>query len=77
MILNNKNKIYNIYKLPIIVPHTVVALLIFILFTQSGWIPRLFYNLGFISNIEAFDKVLFDAKGVGIIIAYTWKGLPS
>jgi putative spermidine/putrescine transport system permease protein len=76
LILNNKNKIYNIYKLPIIVPHTVVALLIFILFTQSGWISRLFYNLGFIDNMEAFDKFLFDPKGIGIIIAYTWKGLP-
>lgn len=76
LILNNKNKIYNIYKLPIIVPHTVVALLIFILFTQSGWIPRFLYNLGFIGNMVAFDKFLFDPKGIGIIIAYTWKGLP-
>ncbi|MDO6354064.1 ABC transporter permease subunit [Caloramator sp. CAR-1] len=75
-LLKNKKKIYEIYKLPIIVPHTVAALLMFILFTQSGWIPRLLYNLGLINSMMDFDWFLFDPKGIGIIIAYTWKGLP-
>ena len=66
----------NIYKLPIIVPHTIAALLIFILFTQSGWIARLMYHLGLIENMTDFKPLIFDRQGLGIIMAYVWKGLP-
>lgn len=66
----------NLYSVPIIVPHTIAALLVFILFTQSGWIPRLLYHLNIINNMEDFYPLVFDNKGIGIIMAYVWKGLP-
>lgn len=69
-------RLTNMYKAPIIVPHTIAALLIFILFTQSGWIARLLYHLGFIQSMTDFSPMIFDQKGIGIIFAYVWKGLP-
>jgi len=66
----------NIYKVPIIVPHTIAALLIFILFTQSGWIARLMYHLGFIEDMANFTPMIFDRQGIGVVMVYVWKGLP-
>jgi putative spermidine/putrescine transport system permease protein len=79
LIFNRKKKpgrLANVYKAPIIVPHTIAALLIFILFTQSGWIARLLFQLGLIKNMTDFSPMIFDQNGIGIIFAYVWKGLP-
>lgn len=66
----------NVYKGPIVMPHTIAALLIFILFTQSGLVARLLYQLGLISSMTEFTPLIFDTRGVGIILAYLWKGMP-
>ena len=66
----------DVYKGPILVPHTIAALLIFILFIQSGLLARVFYGLGLIGDMSDFPALIFDEGGVGIILAYLWKGLP-
>lgn len=80
LLLYNKGRkagrLFNIYKMPIIVPHTMAALLIFILFSQSGWIARFMYQLGFIESMTDFKPMIFDRRGLGVIFAYVWKGLP-
>lgn len=65
-----------VYRTPIYVPHVIVALFIFVLFTQSGLLARLLYHMGLLSDMDAFPKLIFDKAGVGIIIAYLWKELP-
>jgi putative spermidine/putrescine transport system permease protein len=79
IIFSRKKKpgwLINIYKAPIIVPHTIAALLVFILLTQSGWVARLMFQFGFIENMTDFSPLVFDRQGIGIIMAYIWKGLP-
>ena len=63
-------------KLPIIVPHLVAAFLIFTLFSQSGMIARLGVLLGIIEESRDFPALIFDSQGIGIILAYVWKGTP-
>jgi putative spermidine/putrescine transport system permease protein len=65
-----------LYKLPIIVPHIVAALLVYNILSQSGILPRLFYSLGLISSQEQFPELIFDRGGIGIITAYLWKEIP-
>jgi len=65
-----------IYKLPIIVPHSVAALLVYNVLSQSGVLSRILYNLGLIGDQSQFPTLLFDKKGMGIIIAYLWKEIP-
>ncbi len=65
-----------LYKLPIIVPHIIASLLIFLFFTQSGLLSRLLFQLGVIDNLEVFPKLVFDRGGVGIILVYLWKQIP-
>ncbi|MBM7556408.1 ABC transporter permease [Halanaerobacter jeridensis] len=65
-----------IYKLPIVVPHIIATLLVFLFFTQSGLLSRILYNLGIIEQIESFPALVFDKKGIGIILVYLWKEIP-
>ena len=65
-----------IYKLPIIVPHIIATLLVFLFFTQSGLLSRILYNLGIIEQLESFPALVFDKKGIGIILVYLWKEIP-
>ena len=75
--MSKEHKIISLlYKLPIIVPHIVVALLIFLLFTQSGFFSRILYRLNIISGMKEFPYLIFDRGGIGIIMAYLWKQIP-
>lgn len=65
-----------LYKVPIIVPHIVAALLVYNILSQSGILPRLFYCFGLIHTQEQFPALIFDSHGIGIIAAYLWKEIP-
>ncbi len=65
-----------LFRLPVIVPHIVVVLLTFTVFSQSGILSRLLYNIGIISEISQFPTLTLDENGIGIIIVYIWKGIP-
>lgn len=63
----------NILKIPIIVPHIIVVLIVITIFSQSGFISRIFINLGFIKSSTEFPLLTNDPNGFGIIITYIWK----
>jgi len=66
----------SIIKLPVIIPHIVVILLMTTVFSQTGIISRLLYSLGFINDSSSFPLLLSDNRGIGIILVYLWKGIP-
>ncbi|SJZ37593.1 ABC transporter permease [Selenihalanaerobacter shriftii] len=65
-----------LYKLPIIVPHIIASLLVFLFFTQSGLLSRLLYHFGILEQITDFPNLIFDQWGIGIIFVYLWKEIP-
>ncbi len=67
---------YSIIKLPVIIPHIVVILLMTTIFSQTGIISRFLYSLGFISDSSSFPLLLLDNRGIGVIMVYLWKGIP-
>ncbi len=73
---SRKGVLYTIYKLPVIVPHSIAALLVFNVLTQSGILARVLFYLGIISEQTQFPSLIFDQNGIGIIISYLWKGIP-
>lgn len=74
---NKFSKLRNsIIKLPVIIPHIVVILLMTTLFSQTGIISRFLYSLGFINDSSSFPLLLSDNRGIGIILVYLWKGMP-
>lgn len=65
-----------LYRLPIIVPHTIAVLLVLSMLSSSGILPRLFYVLGMTDVEGAFPSLVFDRAGIGVILTYLWKGAP-
>lgn len=65
-----------ILNTPIVVPHIVVVLLMFITFSQSGIVSRVLYKLNIIDTSSQFISIVSDQGGIGIIMVYLWKGIP-
>ncbi len=65
-----------ILNLPIIVPHIVVVFLMVTIFSQSGIISRLLYDIGVINDSSQFINLISDKNGIGIILVYLYKGIP-
>ncbi len=65
-----------IYRVPIILPHIVVAYIVMLLWSRTGIIASLSYHLGVTSAIEDFPQLLYSRNGVGIIMAYVYKEFP-
>lgn len=71
-----RGKMLQIVKIPILVPHTMVALFVIMFFSQNGLLARILYQLGLLNAQENFPAILFSTNNIGIIIAYLWKEIP-
>lgn len=67
---------YALYKVPIVIPHLVVVILMFHLFFQTGVVSRIMFALGFISSPNDFPLIIYDHRGIGIILVYLYKQIP-
>lgn len=78
--LMTKNRVsklrYFLLNLPIIVPHIIAVMLAFAVFSKTGIIARILYNLNIISDSSEFVSLVNDKVGIGIIIVYIYKGMP-
>lgn len=55
------------------VPHSVGAVMILLLLSQSGWLARLADAAGWISAPAEFPVLTQDPAGLGILVEYVWK----
>ena len=63
-------------RLPILVPHAVVAVFVVQLLSQTGLVARVGYALGLISDPTQFPQLLYTPSYLGAILAYLWKEIP-
>lgn len=68
--------VVHIVRLPILVPHMVVAVFIVTIFSQTGLLARGAYALGLISDYAQFPQFLYTESFLGAILAYLWKEIP-
>lgn len=61
---------------PLAFPAIVVAFFVFQLASQSGFISRLFWQLGLITTPASFPDWVNDPYGIGIIAAHTFMAMP-
>lgn len=71
-----KGNALRVIQLPIIVPHVIVALFVVNIFSQNGILARMAYAFGWIAEQQQFPMLIYDTKGIGIILAYIWKEIP-
>ncbi len=71
-----KSKINLILQAPIIIPYSVYAFFVIILFMQTGLIARIFHCFNIIENPNDFPLLIYDDNGIGILIVYFLKQVP-
>ncbi len=78
LVVNDKENKYLdlIYKLPIFLPHTIIAFCIYNLISKTGLISRVLFNIGIINDFSNFNFFNFYDNGIGIILAYIFKQVP-
>ncbi len=65
-----------VVRLPILVPHAVVAVFLIQILSQTGLVARLGYALGLLKDYNRFPQLLFTPSYLGTILAYLWKEIP-
>jgi len=65
-----------ITKIPLILPHISVAFVVLIFWSQSGVVASLAHTLGLIQAPQDFPNILYSGFGLGMILAYAFKGTP-
>ena len=73
---SRKNGIVHVVRLPLLVPHTVVALFVITICSQTGLIARGAAAMGIIADSTQFPQLLFTDSYVGVVLAYLWKEIP-
>lgn len=63
-------------RLPILVPHAVVAVFVIQILSQTGLAARFAHVLGFLEDYTQFPQLLFTPSYLGTILAYLWKETP-
>ena len=66
----------HIVRLPILVPHMVVAVFIVTIFSQTGLLARGAYAISLIPDYSLFPQLLYTESFLGVILAYLWKEIP-
>ena len=67
---------FSLYRVPIIIPHIVVIIMVFHIYFQTGIVSRFAYNLGLIESAHDFPLLIFDRTGAGIMLVYLYKQIP-
>lgn len=63
-----------ISKIGLILPHVSVAFLVLLVFGQTGVLASICHHAGLINTPDEFPRLLFDGNGLGMILAYLFKG---
>ena len=63
-------------RLPILVPHAVVAVFVVQILGQTGLAARIGHALGMLEDYNQFPQLLYTPSYFGTILAYLWKEIP-
>ncbi|MGI6734282.1 MAG: ABC transporter permease [Anaerovoracaceae bacterium] len=71
-----RDRVLQVVKIPILIPHTIVALFAIMFLSQNGLLARILFHMGLITAQDGFPMILYDTNNIGIILAYLWKEIP-
>jgi putative spermidine/putrescine transport system permease protein len=65
-----------VYKTGLVLPHVAAAFLVLLFFGQTGLLAAVANRLGLAPTPQDFPQILFAGDGLGMILAYMYKGTP-
>lgn len=69
-------KVALLLQIPLAIPHLAMAVTVIHLIAPSGWIARVGFALGLVSEPAAFPALINDRYGIGILLTYVLKEAP-
>ena len=72
----SRGTLSSLIYLPLAIPATVAAFLVFQLLSGAGFVSRIAMSTGLIASISEFPDFINDAAGIGIIAAHTGLAIP-
>lgn len=66
----------NVYRLPIILPHIVVAFITLVIWAPTGVVAAALAGIGLDFGAPGFPQLVFAPNGVGMVLAYIYKSAP-
>jgi putative spermidine/putrescine transport system permease protein len=58
------------------VPRLAAAMIMVFLLSQTGFLSSIAHEVGLTESVKDFPWLVYDSKGVGLIIVFTWKFFP-
>lgn len=65
-----------VYKTGLVLPHVAAAFLVLLFFGQTGLLASLANRLGLAPTPQDFPQLLYAGDGLGMVLAYMFKGAP-
>ncbi len=63
-------------QIGLVLPYLYAIFLIMTFFNQSGFLSRVFYHVGLITEPAQFPALVNEPMGIGILLVYIFKGTP-
>jgi putative spermidine/putrescine transport system permease protein len=73
---NRLRTVGNVFRIPIVMPHIVVAFVTALVWSQTGIVATIWARLGIDIGGDGFPHLIYSANGVGIVLAYVYKEFP-
>jgi putative spermidine/putrescine transport system permease protein len=58
------------------IPRLAAAMIMVFLLSQTGFLSSLAHRAGLTESVRDFPWLVYDSKGIGLMIVYTWKFIP-
>lgn len=65
-----------VIAVPLAVPHAAAALGVLLLLGQSGFLSRIGFAMGWVSQPADFPALVYDRAGVAMVLTFAWKEFP-
>jgi putative spermidine/putrescine transport system permease protein len=68
--------VQTLMQVGLILPYLYAVFMVTTFFGQSGMVSRVFHGLGITSAPQDFPRLVFDPAGIGMVLAFVFKGTP-
>lgn len=73
---SNKRFLRRLLRYGLILPYLYMTFLTLMLFSRTGILSRLLYQLNVIEALDQFPQIIYGNAGIGTIIVFAMKGIP-
>lgn len=71
-----KKMVTSLMQFGMVLPYLYMIFIVVLLFSKTGIYSRILLNLGLISGLDSFPRLVYEPYGIGILLVFILKGTP-